>query len=245
MDNCNGMYNCMNNCNGMQNCMNNCNNMHNCNDMHNCETSIPKVDYSNVTVVRVPEWDTAVNFIDTPVWDERCQCIYAQDFAATTNFIYRFDYKTRQVFTATLAGETRPTTVMPIQGCDKQFLIGFESNYKLCEWDGVSPTVTEIRSVFTTNGHIDKAVTDLGGHLHFGNSNISVFCGSPPDFAFYRFDKGKVTKTIDHIKSTTAVAIDHKRHKLYHADLCYYQIVQFDLDPKTGDICEYFISITF
>lgn len=64
--------------------------MDHCNNMHNVNYKIPHVDYSGVKVAPVPEWNTAAGFLDTPIWDNQTQSIYAQDFAAPTNNVYRF-----------------------------------------------------------------------------------------------------------------------------------------------------------
>lgn len=192
-----------------------------------------------------PEWNTAAVFFDTPIYDSPRDSIYAQDFGSPSKNIYRFDMANKKQYIATVNGG-RPTGVLPVKGCHDKFLIGFEPNMTLCQWDGVSPNVTVLRDVFTGFGHIDKAAVDKMGRLFVGTSNINIFCNARAEYPLYRYDKGTVTLLVQNLKTTVGITIDEIRNFLYVVDLCHYAVVRFDLDLITGDICEiFFVSITF
>lgn len=64
-------------------------------------------------MVRVPEFDTPAVFMDTPCYDSATNSIYAQDFGAATDNVYRFDMATMKYYTATVTGATsRATTII-------------------------------------------------------------------------------------------------------------------------------------
>lgn len=130
---------------------------------------------------------------------------------------------------------------MAVENCNTEFFLGFDGHMKRIRWNGVDPVATQIDSVMSVFGHIDKSVTDLKGRLYTGTLNTVQFCSAPKSYAFYRYDKGNITTLVEHIKATTGIAIDLKRNHIYHADFCAYCVVRFDHDPVTGDVCEYFI----
>lgn len=124
------------------------------------------------------------------------------------------------------------------EGCDTEFIVGLNGAAYLVPWDGVQEIVFVNRTLFIANGHMSYAMADKAGRLYFGTYNNSIFCASGTDYALYRYDKGIVIKIVQNIKSTTGMTIDYKRNKCYHIDSCNFRIVQFDYDPKTGDICK-------
>lgn len=188
----------------------------------------------------IPEWNTAAGFLDTPIWDNKTQRILCQDFASPTNNVYSINYTSNEIIIATVIGEGRPTGVFPVERCPDLYIIGFEPNMTLCRWDGRSSSISQVRTLFQGVGHIDKGWVDLKGRLYVGTSNISIFCADVAKYPLYRYDKGTVTLLIQNLKTTTGICIDHYRSWLYVVDLCYYQVVRFYLDLKTGDICEFF-----
>lgn len=80
------------------------------------------------------------------------------------------------------------------------------------------------------------------GRLYSGLHNNRIFCSAPPNYGFYLYSKklksGKRQQKFDNFITTTGMAVDRKKNKLYHADACGYTIMQYDWDPKTGEICE-------
>lgn len=196
------------------------------------------VDYSSIRAVKL--LDVPNNFAFAPIFDSKTENAYAIDFISPIGVksIYRYEYSTQRIFGATVVGEESPSFIVPVEGCDTEFVVGFNGVAKLVRWDRVSEVATVIRTLFTAYGHMNYAMADRAGRLYFGTLNNSLFCSAGADFAMYRYEKGIVTKIVQNIKSSTGMAIDYKRNKFYQVDACNFRIVEFDYDPKTGDICE-------
>lgn len=185
------------------------------------------------------------NFIAGTIWDARTLSRYSVDFISPPGVksIYRYDYRTSQIYGAEIIGEQSPSFIYTVEGCDTEFVVGFLNFVKLIHWDGVSSTATVIQTLFEVKGHLNFALADKKGRLFTGTLNDTIFCAAPNEFATYRYADGQLTTIFTNMGSTSGLAIDYERNKFYHADFCRYQIVEFDYDCKTGDICNYFSFI--
>lgn len=196
---------------------------------------------SGVNIIAVANAPNA-NFLTGLLWDSPTQSLYAVDLISPegTNSIYRYDLKTGQMYGAQITGEESPNFILPIEGCDNEFIVGLLYFAKVIRWDGVSATATVLRTLFEVEGHLDVSQVDDKGRLFTGTFNDTVFCSAPAEFAAYRYANSQLTKIISNTRLTTGWAIDYKRNKLYYTDACTYQIQQFDYDFRTGDISKYF-----
>lgn len=153
--------------------------------------------------------------------------------------VFRYDYDTGAVYSAYVVGETGASFIMPVNGSDNEFVVGFDGGPKVVRWDGKSTTAQVLRTLFTVPQiSMDYAIADPKGRLFVGTFNSVEFCSGPSNQIFYRYTSNNIlTPLFSDVWSSNGLAINRKTNKLYHSDACSYKIAEFDYNPKTGDIC--------
>lgn len=180
------------------------------------------------------------NYIVSALWDTKTKSLYMANCVTTPqqqNSIFRYDYASGMIYGASIVGEESAGFIIPVEGDDNLFVAGLDGDVKVINWDRKSALATVNRTLFTAKGQFYSATTDRKGRLYTGNINFTTLCTAPDEYAVYRFADGELTTLFNGIQMTNGIAIDEQRGKLYHVNACIGQIVQFDYDCKTGDIC--------
>lgn len=183
-------------------------------------------------------------FIASLHWDLKTLSLYFIDFYAKGDkpAIFRHDYRTGIVYSAQIIGQESPSFIKPVDGCNGEFLVGLGGYVMVIQWDGVSGTAQPLRILFTVpQVHMNFALIDPKGRLFAGTLDNRLFCAVAANNTMYRFSKRKgLTPIFDTIRTTNGLVINKEQNKFYHADGCLNAIVEFDYDPKTGDLCKHF-----
>lgn len=161
------------------------------------------------------------------------------------NSIFCYNISNGQVSAAYIENEFGPSFIVPVGGCKNQFAVGLENVVKIIKWDGISSSAQVIRSLPKVErdivSHFTYALVDPKGRLYTGTHNKEKLCSASPDHGFYLFSKlAKPRRVLKHTRLTTGIAINRNENKLYFADPCCFNIVEYDWDPKTGEICKYY-----
>lgn len=185
-----------------------------------------------------------LNAGEAPHWDQCTQSLYFTDLFGVNNTIFRYEYSTGRLYAASILGESQASFIIPIKGCQNQFAVGLAHSVKIIQWDGISPWVNVICSAFEVEPNIstnrmNDAKADPHGRFYGGTlrSKLCTF-SSDPNGSFYRYINGRgLTQVFGDVKLSAGIAWNEKKNKMYYSDFCRYQIVEFDWEPTTGDLC--------
>lgn len=150
--------------------------------------------------------------------------------------IGRFDYRTKEVFGATVIDAGFISFIVAVEGAANQFIIGSEHQAKLIEWDGRSPTANIIDTLFevendASHAHnmMHVAEVDPDNRLYFSTTRLSV-CqqnSTIPPASFYVYTKEKGVQRIFGGMAVAAGAGWNLEKKLFFGvDACARNIIQ-------------------
>lgn len=198
-----------------------------------------------ITVTQIPTPNINVGI--SVHWDECTESVYFVDLAATyqNHSIYCYDYNKGRLYSAYIVGESQPINIFPFKECGKykdMFAIGLTNETKIIQWDKMSTVARVVSTLFTLELDPSSSMSigrgDPKGHLYQGTFS-SQFCAAPANSSLYMYTKEKgVQRLFGNTVTTTGLAFNLPAGKAYHLDSCQYQIVEFDEDKKTGDICK-------
>lgn len=134
--------------------------------------------------------------------------------------------------------------VIPVQGNNKQFILGAGTQIVLIEWDGKSANGKLVKVIGEVekdkvNTRFNDAKVDPRGRLFAGTMRLEE-CGDI--FAarwgtFYRYTKSNgfdILKT--QIGVSNGLCWNEKKNKFYYIDSCDLDIKEYSYDPVTGNI---------
>lgn len=180
-----------------------------------------------------------------PQWDVKTQSLYYVNIDSSNSTLNRYDYKEDRVYEATVDGAGDLLFIMPMKCKKHRFLIGIENKAVVAVWDGRSPKVTVLGSLFEldagTSNIINDVKTDCFGRFYGGTKCVedcdtnnqtasSGFYTYRPNIGVHEFFGG--------IKISNGITWVRKTKKFYYIDSCAYDVKEFDYDPKTGNISE-------
>ena len=103
-----------------------------------------------------------------------------------------------------------------------------------------------VENLFSLETNVSISLVDIGqigpnGNFYYIGSTTIPYCGGPSNSSFYMYSKQNgVQRLFSNIQSTSGVAIDQKRKKLYHLEPCKQLLTEFDWDAQTGNIFSVF-----
>ncbi|XP_031623502.1 regucalcin-like [Contarinia nasturtii] len=208
-----------------------------------CICSIATVTSQKIFQIATPNVKTGVSLH----WDDCTQSVYFVDFQAIgrNRSIYRYDLNDATLYSAYIDGESLPIYIFPIKECEQYkewFVVGLANATKIIQWNKHSAVATVASTLFTLklNDPSMRSVVgrvDSQGRLYAGTFSY-LFCGGSANASFYMYRKGEdVQRVFGNVVTTTGIAFNMPARKLYHLDSCRLQIVEFDEDKVTGDIC--------
>ena len=181
--------------------------------------------------------------LEAPHWVVSQQSLYYVDIFGPA--IFRFDYKTGDIYRATIKGDNSPIGfISPVEGTTDEFVIGANRRILLIKWDGKSNQATVLKVVV----EVDQAIE--GNRINDGKVDPRgvLFFGSMGDESKYDLAEKRIGTLYSYTNETGAVAWkdtvgisngltwDVKRNKFYYIDSVTRDVKQFDYDPITSKI---------
>lgn len=155
-------------------------------------------------------WDVAAELGEGPVWVERDNALWFVDIKK--HQVHRFDPATnaRQSWTA----PEQVGFLFPLEGGG--FVAGLQSGlYHFDQASGAFDLIVEVEPDRPTN-RLNDGIVDPSGRLWFGTMDNGEKAKTG---AFYRFDRGKLTRTaLDGIAITNGPAVSPDGRLLYFVD---------------------------
>lgn len=154
-----------------------------------------------------------------------------------------------RIYSATIGRNEVPAFLIPLKKCKNQFAGGFNHTVKIFEWNGKSDHARIIGTTFSVEEkpkydgnywHVAKASPIK--HQFFGSTYRTEVCSSSSaaNASLYRYQKKHgVQRLIKNQKVPAGIDWNIKNNKFYQVDSCNGIILEYDFDPKTGDICKY------
>lgn len=181
-----------------------------------------------------------LKYPDALHWDAPTRSFYFVDLYSTIATICRYVWDAGIVICTTIEGETFPFFIIPLKCCKNHYAIGLGHFVKIVRWTGTNETAKVVRIAFSleenSSSRLNKAIADPKGRFYGGTLTTDI-CAGPTNLGFYRYTKrSEVNRLPGNYQTTVGIAIDKRKKKLYHLDVCR-GIEVFDWDPKTGSIC--------
>lgn len=157
--------------------------------------------------------------------------------------IFRYDLSEHRLYSAYIDGESMPIYIFPIKRREDMFAVGLANATKIIRWQKHTTVATVVSTLFTLelNDPTMRSVigrVDPKGRLYAGTFSY-LFCGGTTKTSFFMYRRGEGVRHIfENAVTTTGIAFNMPARKLYHLDSCRHQIVEFDADKVTGDICK-------
>lgn len=183
-----------------------------------------------------------------PHWDADAQSLYYNDIYGNEASILRYDFNENKTYSATIDGEPVVSFIIPVAGTTDQFAIGIGRRVGVVQWDGKSPKAKLVRIAleveqspkFKTN-RFNDAKADPTGRFYGGTMRLED-CGDlfeSPNGTLYKYAVGEeVTKLRENVFVSNGLAWNTKTNKFYFIDSCTLSVIEFDYDPKTGNLCK-------
>lgn len=176
----------------------------------------------------------------SPHWDAKNERLLFADQYNRDATICQFDYVSSQTFCATITGEEYASSVIPVKGCRKKFVVALRKSIKVVKWNGKSKTACATKEIYSTGpdtfNYMDTAKADSTGRLYFGTYGEGI-CGSASNNSLYSYTpKDGVKLVLSGFKSCFGLAFNNKTSKCYFMDTCSYTISELDWDRKTGQL---------
>lgn len=181
---------------------------------------------------------------EVPHWDDYTRSLYYIDINGIDSSLLRYDYDENRVYRATVDGAPSLLFLLPIKCTENQFLVGMDRKAVIVKWDGRSPKAVKIRTLFEvdcgTSNVLNDVKIDLFGRFYGGTKSVeSCDTNAPPTGAFYEFEEGKCAKKLfGNVFISNGLTWVRKTGKFYYVDSCAYDIIEFDYNPVTGDLCK-------
>lgn len=188
--------------------------------------------------------------ISSPTWDDVTQSLYfiKYETSGQESSIFRYSYIDGVLYSAYIEGYNSPLFIVPVtekcRDCNDLFVIGMGSLVLTIKWDGRSNRAVVVDRLFAIDvlipsNRLAVARTSPEGHLYAGTLFDPMFCNASAKLSFYRYDRSRgVVRIFGDVISTTGIAFNKRIHTLYHLDTCQLLLTEFDVDPKTSEICK-------
>lgn len=137
------------------------------------------------------------------------------------------------------------TFVLPIDNSTDEFLVGTKNAAKVIRWDGKSSKGELVRSAFEieaniTTNRLNDAKSDPTGRFFGGTQRLAECGGSAgsSNASFYRYDQQNGVKQLKKdVFISNGLTWVTKTNKFYYVDSCTHDLLEFDYNIDTGDLC--------
>lgn len=162
--------------------------------------------------------------------------------------ILRYDYYENRIYEARVLNATeRVSSILPIEGLKDKFAVSVGRNIKIVKWDGKSSeakvvcTQLEMDQNIPTNVLHDIKADPRGGF--FGETIRKVLCNpnvNTPPGSIWRSNHGEAPISIaGDMNTPNGFEFDIKKYVYYLTESCLNQIIGYNWNRKTGEICMY------
>lgn len=181
-----------------------------------------------------------------PHWDVASQSLYYIDINGPESTILRYDFRENKTYAAKVDKEPLMSFVLPIENTTDQFLVGTKNAGKVIRWDGKSPkgellrTAFEVEPIEYTN-RLNDAKCDPSGRFFGGTMRMSECnaLSNTQSASLYSFDLEQGCKRLKtNLGISNGLAWNPAINKFYFVDSCTHELLQFDFNIETGDICK-------
>lgn len=132
---------------------------------------------------------------------------------------------------------------MPVDGSDREYIVGANRTAILIDWDGTSPKARKVRDLFSIPNGLSTVLAGPTGNLYVGSYG-PTYCAEPPIYPLYQYTScGCIAQVADDFIGITGTAIDKKRNIFYVIDACSKLLTSFKWDAKTGKLCRFNMHI--
>lgn len=186
-----------------------------------------------------------------PHWDEKSQSLYYVDIFGTEYSVLRYCSLVDRTYGATIDGEPVVSFIIPVYGTKDEFAVGLRHRVGIIRWNGKSRKAKLIRIAEDIENckpywenRFNDAKADPRHRLWAGTMRVEE-CDKPeiPTYGnLFRFSADEPAYTVskpNSIQISNGLAFDKKRGKFYYIDSCDYNVVVYDYDSRTGNICEF------
>lgn len=188
------------------------------------------------------------NIATRPHWDESLQSLFYTDIYGTESTILRYDYNENKVYGATVDGEPVVSFIIPMANASDRYAIGIGRRVGIVAWDGKSPNATLESIAFEVeegknSTRFNDAKADPFGRFYGGTMRLEalgdLFEIAEGTFYKYTTEEG-ATELLHDIYISNGLTWDVNNRKFYYIDSCKIDVKEYDYDPESGNICEWF-----
>lgn len=180
-----------------------------------------------------------------PHWDVATQSLYYIDIYGPESTILRYDFNEDKTYAAKVDNEPLMTFVLPVEGTTDEFLVGTNSTAKVICWDGKSPKAQYVRDAFQVDdiptNRFNDAKCDPSGRF-FGGTQRFAECEGQfhlPNASLYSYDcEHGLRKLRSNVLISNGLTWNTKTNKFYYIDSCSHELIEYDYNSATGDICK-------
>lgn len=197
-----------------------------------------------------------------PHWDVESQSLYYNDIIGKEFSILRHDVKENKTYGATIDGESYVSFIIPVAGTKDQFAVGIRRRVGVVQWDGISSKAKLVRVAFEVeqsdefkDNVFNDAKADPTGRFYGGTMNAFTVTGKNAKVfedvitnrasgGLYKYASNeKVVQLLKSVGISNGLTWNEKTNKFYFNDSCELNVKEFDYDPATGHLCEYWIYV--
>ncbi|KAK9743825.1 SMP-30/Gluconolactonase/LRE-like region [Popillia japonica] len=186
-----------------------------------------------LTIERINDDRTQLG--ESPFWDENSQSVFFVDIYGKS--VYRYTPATK-TYVKAVVGEKRVSFIIPIEGKQNNFLIGYGNELAILNWDGVSnkigglETVTALQNTKDKDHVFNDGKADPSGRIWAG-----IYLLKPTGGLDVKENQGtlfalKSDKTLGVLTSgvtlSNGLTWNEKLKKFYYIDTMAGEVYQFD-----------------
>ncbi|KAI4465925.1 regucalcin [Holotrichia oblita] len=170
---------------------------------------------------------------ESPFWDEKSQTLYFVDIFGKS--VQRYSPRTKDYVRA-VVGEKNVSFIIPVEGQDNTFVIGYGNEVAKLVWDGVSDkidsleTIAELKNTSERSHRFNDGKADPNGQLWAGVFIPKVGGGFTPNAgSLYALTSNNTLKTLTtDMTLSNGLAWNESINKFYFIDSAAGEIYQFD-----------------
>lgn len=200
-----------------------------------------KIGYK-ITQISTPKLSRAAY----PVWDPFAQSILFVEFLSSgaQQIIHRYSYEDDAFYSASVSAALKSCSFIYPTNRRGFYVISNLQDVDLLCWNGESQRAQIVQKIVTVDpnnleNNLIGAVADPLGRLYVGTYSLK-FCNTTALQSLYRYTVDGGLKLIaGGFYGTMGLVFSADGCKAYHLDFCSLQITEFDVDLRTGYLCEF------
>lgn len=187
-----------------------------------------------------PDQQQNASLTVSALWDDAWNSVFYVDVFAsgTQRAIYRYDFSSDKLYSASLGQEAGPTFLIPKPNKDG-FVAGVGKSVYNIQWDGISDTATVEDAIFSIEQNdpldfVGPARQGVNGVL-YGTTFHPQFCGAPNNATTFLYN-GNLQNQFSDFKLIDTVAFSQDGNTAYYTDSCRREVVTYSVDSASGSL---------